>query len=86
MNIYFSAIFDKKLKKIVKNNDLLKKNILKQLQLFQKHPYHPSLKIHKLKGKHCDQFAIWIQADLRALYIKDKNDIIFVDLINHDQY
>lgn len=86
MNIYFSPVFDKKLKKIVKNNLILKKNILKQLQLFNRFPYHPSLRTHKLKGQRCDQFAIWLHADLRALYIKDKEDIIFVDLIDHDHY
>ncbi len=86
MNIYFSPLFDKKLKKMVKNNAALKKTIFKQLQLFKKHSHHPSLKTHKLKGKHCEQFAIWLGSDLRALYIKDKKDIVFTDLVTHDQY
>jgi len=86
MNIYFSKIYKKKLGKLIKKNPGLKKDLIKQLSLFAKNSKHPSLKLHKLKGQRSVQFSIWIKGDLRALYIKDKQDIIFVDILNHDEY
>jgi len=68
---------------------IILKNLLtnyEYLLLFAKNSKHPSLKLHKLKGQRSVQFSIWIKGDLRALYIKDKQDIIFVDILNHDEY
>jgi mRNA-degrading endonuclease YafQ of YafQ-DinJ toxin-antitoxin module len=85
MIIYLTAKFKKKVKKL-SHDRLLKARLQKQLKLFQKNIYHPSLKLHKLKGKRSEQFAIWIEGDLRALAVKDGEDWIFFDLVTHDEY
>jgi len=86
MNIYFSSRFIKKSKQLIKKDKSLKDSLDTQISLFITNPNHPSLKLHKLKGKRSKQLAIWIKGDLRTLCIKNVNDLIFIDLIKHDEY
>ena len=51
MNIYLSKNFIKASKKLTKNDLLIKEKIKEKIKLFTNNPKHPSLKIHKLKGK-----------------------------------
>ncbi|MFC1790174.1 hypothetical protein ACFLZP_01670 [Patescibacteria group bacterium] len=89
MKLEITKQLKKKLKKLVKSNPSLKQSLKKQLTLFQTSPNHPSLRLHKLQGKRCQQLAIWIKGDLRALLIKSptkKDTYVFFDLIKHKQY
>ncbi|HYD34789.1 MAG TPA: hypothetical protein VD999_01855 [Vitreimonas sp.] len=86
MIIHFTQDFQKKVVKLVLHNDQLRKKLKKQFQLFQQNPYHLGLRLHKLKGQRSEQYAIWIDGDLRALAIKDGEVYIFFDLVTHDQY
>jgi addiction module RelE/StbE family toxin len=86
MKIFFSDNFEKKLKKLIKKDSQLKIEFKKQIKLFVKNPHHPSLKTHKLQGKRSSQMAIWIKPNLRALYIVQNQDIIFVNIVSHDEY
>lgn len=86
MNIYFSTKFVKKVTALTKRNKNLKKSLDKQISLFKTNLNHPSLKLHKLKGKRSDQLAIWIKRDLRALCVKEGDNYLFVNLITHDEY
>lgn len=89
MNIEFTDEFKKKTQQVVRKNPPLKHFLKKQLTLFKTNPFHPSLRLHKLKGSRSEQYAIWIKGDLRALSIKSKthNDTyIFFDLVTHDRY
>jgi len=82
MNLEFTYSFKKKAQKIARKNPLLKTALIKQFRLFKTNPYHPSLRLHKLKGVKSEQYAIWIKGDLRALSIKsniNKNTYIFYD-------
>lgn len=86
MNFSLTQGFQKKAQKLCKRDSQLRQALVKQFTLFQEDHLHPSLKLHKLKGKRSEQYAIWIIGDLRALSIKSEEEYIFFDLVNHDQY
>lgn len=86
MNFYLTSSFQKQVKKLCRNDVGLRTVFKKQFLLFQKNPLHPSLRLHKLKGRRSEQYAIWIKGDLRALSIKDGELYVFFDLIRHNQY
>lgn len=86
MKLYFTASFKKKAQKLTQSNFELRQRLKKQFNLFQQNPYHLGLRLHKLKGKRSEQYAIWILGDLRALAIKDGETYTFFDLVTHDEY
>ncbi|MBT3249504.1 MAG: hypothetical protein HN846_05115 [Candidatus Pacebacteria bacterium] len=86
MKFHLTDSFQKKAKKLCKKDPQLKIALAKQFSLFQENHQHPSLKIHKLKGKRSEQYAIRIKGDLRVLSIKNNEIFIFFDLVTHDQY
>jgi len=86
MKVYFTKDFIKKSNKLIKRNSQLEKRLTKQITLFKKNTQHPSLKLHKLKGQRSNQFAIWIEGNLRALCIQDNDEYVFFDFITHDEY
>jgi len=86
MNFSLTDAFQKQAKKLCKKDLKLRVELAKQFVLFQQNHLHPSLKLHKLKGKRSEQYAIWIVGDLRALGIKDGDEYIFFELVKHDQY
>lgn len=86
MKILYTSHFLRRLKKRIKNNPVLKEKISKQVGLFQQNPFHPSLKLHKLQGERIDQFSLWIEGNLRITFVRDNEDVIFTDIISHDEY
>lgn len=86
MNFFLTENFQKKAQKLCKKDSQLRHALAKQFSLFQENHLHPSLKLHKLKGKRSEHYAIWIAGDLRALGIKSDEEYIFFDLVTHDQY
>ena len=86
MNFSLTQDFQKKAQKLCKKDVQLRYALSKQFSLFQENYQHPSLKLHKLKGKRSEQYAIWIIGDLRALGIKNNEEFVFFDLVTHDQY
>ena len=86
MNFSLTLAFQKKAQKLCRRDRSLRQALAKQFALFQENHQHPSLKLHKLKGKRSEQYAIWILGDLRALGIKSDQEYIFFDLVTHDKY
>ncbi|MEK7513306.1 MAG: type II toxin-antitoxin system YafQ family toxin [Patescibacteria group bacterium] len=86
MKIFFTAHFRRAYKQHCKKNPQLKTKIERQINFFRKNILHPSLRVHKLKGKRSDQMAFWIENNLRIAYIKDDSDFILTDIITHDEY
>lgn len=72
MNFSLTRFFQKKVQKLCKKDSQLRQALTKQFSLFQEDYRHPSLKLHKLKGKRSEQYAIWIIGDLRALGIRGR--------------
>ena len=86
MSIYYSAHFLRRVKRRVKKNPGLRKKIAKQVKLLQEDPSHPSLKLHKLEDKRVDEYAFWIEGNLRITFVKDNGDVVLTDIITHDEY
>ena len=86
MIFYLTDSFQKKVKKLCRKDPQLRLELSKQFEIFQKDPHHPSLKLHKLRGKRSTQYAIWIKGNLRALGIKNEDTYVFFDLVTHNQY
>ena len=86
MNISFSKYFLKRIQKKYKERPVLRKKVAKQTSLFAKNPRHPSLKTHKLKGVRQDQYSFWIEGDLRIIYVIEGQDVLFTDILTHDEY
>ena len=39
-----------------------------------------------IKGRRQDQYSFWIEGNLRMVYIQDGADVIFTDILTHDEY
>ena len=85
-SVAFTDGFQKQAHKLCQKSPSLKKKLAKQFELFSLGIYSPSLKLHKLKGKRSTHYAIWIESNLRAVAVKDRDTYIFFELATHDQY
>ena len=86
MNLYPTPRFKRKLKLRIKKKPSLQLKIKQKLNLLIEKPDHPSLRLHKLKGKRLNQYSISINPDLRIIFLKEKKNYILTDFITHDQY
>ena len=82
MRISYSKNFIKQSKKLTISQ---REKVRQRIRLFIKDPLHPSLRNHALKGKYKDYCSINITGDIRALYLKHKNEIIFDTIGTHSQ-
>lgn len=80
--IAFGPDFQKKLKKLVRQDNTLSKRIQKQLRLFEQNPRHPSLRLHKLKGNLQNTWSLSVDRGFRLLFIEDEN-YYFFDMGEH---
>lgn len=86
MKIRFSPDFIKLLKKIKRTDKDLTTQISKQLELFQLHPQHPSLRTHKLSGKMKNRWSISLSRSLRIIYILlETDEAYFIAIGSHDK-
>lgn len=86
MNFSLTQSFQKKAQKLCKKDYKLRQAFIKQFSMFQEDHTHPSLRLHKLRGKRSEQYAVWILGDIRALGIKSEDGYVFFDLVSHDEY
>lgn len=86
MNLFYSEHFKKRLKKHFSKNPQLRFKVAKQLHFLEEDIEHPSLKAHKLKGKRNSEYAIWIEGDLRILFIIVDDGLLLTDVVKHDEY
>jgi toxin HigB-1 len=86
MKIKYSPYFVKRFQKRLVKNPHFKAKFSKQIKLVQTDLRHPSLKLHKLKGKRGDQYSFWIEGNLRILFIFIDNCIYLTDIVSHDEY
>lgn len=74
-----------------KLNTKTQKLFIKKLGIFIDNEYSTSLKTHKLKGKHQNEYAFSITDDIRAIYEKhstyEKEILIFkfIDIGGHNK-
>jgi mRNA-degrading endonuclease YafQ of YafQ-DinJ toxin-antitoxin module len=81
--IVFGQGFEKKFKKLIKNNLAYKIKIQKTLKILNKNINHLSLRLHKLTSK--NYWSISIDRDLRIIFYFQKNIIFLLDIGNHDE-
>ena len=80
MNIGYHRDFKKDYKKL---SNKLQEKFDEKLILFQKDQFEPILNNHALTGKYSGYRSINITGDLRALYKKDGEEIIFMIIDSH---
>lgn len=86
MKVKTTAHFDKNLAKRLKKKPQLAPKLKKQISLLKKDLQHPSLKLHKLKGKRTEEYSFWIEKNLRITFNIINSTILFTDIVTHDQY
>ena len=79
--------YEKRLKKFKRNHPDLRSQYKKTLQTLTGNPYHPSLRLHKLKGKLQDYYSVSINLQYRIMldFIIKDGKIILIDIGKHDQ-
>ena len=80
-----SSGFLRKYKKLTKKNPRLAKILDNRFDLFSLNPHNPSLKLHKLSGKHTEQWSITIAANLRVIFQYINDGILVTDIGSHDE-
>jgi mRNA-degrading endonuclease YafQ of YafQ-DinJ toxin-antitoxin module len=86
VKVILSNIYRKRAKKFLYKNPYLLNQYKKSLQLLEKNPYHPSLRLHKLKGRYQDYYSILINMKCRIMsdFIIRDDKVILLDIGNHD--
>lgn len=59
----------------------------KKIQIFQDHPFDPSLSTHKLSGSLSEYYAFYLRDGFRVLFdFVDSDVVLLVNIGNHDDY
>lgn len=85
MKIDYHKNFLKNFKKRIANNPSLDSKFQKRLKIFQADPQNPILHNHKLVGKKESYWSFSISGDIRVIYQKKGNRILFYDIGSHNQ-
>lgn len=80
MVITFHRNFIKRSKGLTKKE---KEKLTQRLKLFEQDQFNPILNNHSLSGKYLGTRSINIAGDLRAVYQKKEDKMIFVTIDNH---
>jgi mRNA-degrading endonuclease YafQ of YafQ-DinJ toxin-antitoxin module len=85
--LIFTETYTKKEKKFLKKHPELISLYSKVLKLVELNVNHPSLRLHKLKGKLANLSSISINMTYRLTiyFIIDKDSIVPVDIGSHDE-
>lgn len=77
----------KKLKKFLRKHPEILERYIKTIEILEANPFHPSLRIHKLKGNLCEFHSVSINMDYRVIidFIIEDGKIIPIDIGTHDQ-
>ncbi|MCX6756930.1 MAG: type II toxin-antitoxin system YafQ family toxin [Candidatus Nomurabacteria bacterium] len=73
--------FERSYKKLSEN---IKKKFKNIIPILENNPFDLKLKTHMLQGEKNHIFSISITHKIRALFIIDKNTLLFTDIGNHD--
>jgi mRNA-degrading endonuclease YafQ of YafQ-DinJ toxin-antitoxin module len=77
----------KKLKKFIKKHPDVLDRYAKTIELLEIDPYHPSLRLHKLRGKLQEYHSVSIIMQYRVVidFVIKENEIIPIDIGVHDE-
>ena len=82
MTINFHKDFTKSFKKL---RSKTKKKFQDRLILFEKDEFNPVLNSHALKGSYQGYRSVNVTGDIRAIYRKNAQDVIFVEIGAHSR-
>ena len=82
MTVNYTKTFKKQHNKLPTKQ---KQQFSNRLRLFIEDPYNPILRIHPLKGKLGGYFSLSVSGDIRAIFKKSENSIIFILIGTHSQ-
>lgn len=85
--IIYTESYNKRAKKFVKKYPDLLSQYEKTLKLLEINPQHPSLRLHKLKGKLSELYSVSINISYRISidFIIEDDMIIPIDIGSHDE-
>ena len=85
--IVFTESYDKKARKFIKLHPELFPQYVKTLELLESNPFHPSLRLHKLKGRLKQLHSVSINIAYRIIleFILKDDMIIPIDIGSHDE-
>jgi addiction module RelE/StbE family toxin len=85
--LIYTESYIKKAKKFFRKHPDLLKRYGKTLKLLEINPTHPSLRLHKLEGKHEGLYSTSINMNYRISleFIVKKDSIILINVGSHDE-
>ncbi|MBI5325317.1 MAG: type II toxin-antitoxin system YafQ family toxin [Ignavibacteriae bacterium] len=85
--IVFTESYDKRARRFLKQHPDLRKQYEKTLELLESNPFHPSLKLHPLKGRLRELHSVYINLVYRIVieFIIQDDKIIPIDIGSHDE-
>lgn len=86
-SIVFTESYIKRAKKFFKKHPEVLPQYEKTLKLLELNPTHPSLRLHKLKGRLSELFSVSINITYRItiIFLIEDNRIVPVDIGKHDE-
>ncbi len=86
IKILSTKAYDRSLKKFKKQHPEMKDQYAKTLFLLENDPYHPSLRLHKLKGNLQEYYSVSINMQYRIMidFIIQDDKVILINIGNHD--
>jgi len=84
--IIFTESYIRRVKKFIAQHPDIFSQYEKTLKLLELNPFHPSLRLHKLKGKLKELYSVSINISYRIYidFIIDEDKIILIDIGKHE--
>jgi len=84
--IIYTESYIKRVKKFIGQHSEILSQYEKTLKLLELNPFHPSLRLHKLKGKLEKLYSVSINISYRICidFVIDEDKIIPIDIGKHD--
>jgi len=85
--IIITDAYIKREKKFFKKHHDMLKRYAKALSILEIDPFHPSLRLHKLKGNLHEYYSVSINMEYRIVidFLVIDNEIIPIDIGSHDE-
>lgn len=80
MTIQFHKDFDKQLKRLKTN---VRSKFKERIKLFLQDEFNPILNNHPLKGGYQGYRSINVTGDIRAIYKRETNSVMFITIDSH---
>jgi len=85
--IIYTESYERKVIGFLKKHPDVKARYFKTIRMLEENPFHPSLRLHKLKGRLNNMHSVSINVSYRISveFIIEGNSIIPLDLGSHDE-